>query len=220
MTQATLAVTTRDLIGKQVKRLRQQQILPAVVYGKNTPSLALSINSANFLKVYREVGETGLIELVDGKSHRPVLIHTVQKHPVTGLVEHIEFHEVNLKEKVHAPVPLVLVGESPAAKDKVGIILELLSEVEVETLPAEIPPHFAVDVSHLSQLNEQIVVGELPPLSGVTVLTDPQVVIVRVGELVAPEKVEPAPAEVAAAPSVSAAESQGESAPAPESEAK
>lgn len=183
----------RPLIGKHVSRLRHDHLIPAVVYGKSIPSASLSLKSADFASVYKQVGGSGLIELVDGLVKRPVLIHSVARHPVTGNIEHIEFHQVNLKEKVHANVPIVLVGDAPATREKVGIVLQLLNEVEIEALPADLPPQIEVSVVNLAQVNDQITVADVSRPSSATILTDPQIVVVRVGELVAPEKVEAPP---------------------------
>lgn len=193
MSLTSLTVTSRPLIGKHVARLRRVSLIPAVVYGKSLKSVSLSVSSADFTSVYKEVGETGLVELVDGSVKRPVLVHSVQVNPVSGNIEHIEFHQVNLKEKVHANVPIVLVGSAPATQEKVGIVLQLLNEVEVEALPADLPPHIEVSVVNLAQVNDQVTVGDLTKLPDVTILTEPQIVVVRVGELVAPEKVEAPP---------------------------
>lgn len=209
MSLTSLTVIKRPLIGKHVSRLRHHHLIPAVVYGKSIPSASLSLKSSDFASVYKQVGGSGLIELVDGLVKRPVLIHSVARHPVTGNIEHIEFHQVNLKEKVHANVPIVLVGESPATSEKVGIVLQLLNEVEVEALPADLPPQIEVSVTNLTQLNDQITVVDVVHPPSTTILTDPQIVVVRVGELVAPEKVEAPPVIEPAT---------GEAAPAPEAE--
>ena len=105
MSAQKLQAETRTITGKAVKMVRQSGKLPATVYGKATNPLTISVDNGEFTKIFRETGETGLIELtVEGKAH-PVLVHMVQTHPLTGQILHIEFHEVNLKEKVHAEIP-------------------------------------------------------------------------------------------------------------------
>lgn len=205
-----LTATPRTLVGRKVKQLRAQGQLPANVYGKNVESLSITVPADAFEKVYDQAGETGLIELtVDGQV-RPVLVHMVQVHPVSSSILHIEFFQVNLKEKVHANVPLETVGESLAVKDSVGALLLPVSEVEVEALPAEIPEAIEVDISSLNALDDEIKVKELKIPAGVTVLTDPEMTVAKIGALVQKVEEEPvlAPAEEEAAEGATPAEGE------------
>lgn len=205
MKKHILTATIRDLTGRKVKKLRAEGFIPATVYGKNVKSISITIAKDDFENVYRQAGETGLIELrVEGKKDvtgRQVLIHSVQVHPVTRMILHIELHQVDLKEKVHANVPLVLVGEAKAVADKVGVLLRLLDEIEVEALPAELPEKMEVDVTNMGEVDQEIKVSDLTIPSGVTLLSDPTVVVVKIGSLVTKE----AKAEVKAAEEAAAA---------------
>lgn len=185
----------RKIVGKQVKTVRTQGQTPATVYGKGVEPHTISINATEFKKVFKEAGETGLIELdVNGKKH-PVLIHTVQVNPITGAVLHVEFHEVNLKEKVHADVPIELEGEPAAIKEKLGVLLPLMDHVEVEALPTELPEKIVVNITNLAAVNDQIIVGELTVPQGVEVLTDPTLIVVKIGAFVVEKEPEPVIAE-------------------------
>src|SRR5690348_15603151 len=112
MKKYTLTGLKRDIIGRKVKKLRKKGELPATVYGKKIHSVSLSVSKDAFMSVYKEAGETGLIELSIDGDIRPVLVNTVQIDPVSSIPLHIEFHQVDLKEKVHAKVPVELAGES------------------------------------------------------------------------------------------------------------
>ncbi len=92
MKKYSLNATTRDLVGRKVKKLRQQGLLPATVYGKTTKSVSITVNQDEFENVYKEAGETGLVELTVDKDQRPTLIHSVQVHPITRTPLHVEFH--------------------------------------------------------------------------------------------------------------------------------
>lgn len=201
MNAQKLQAETRTITGKAVKTVRQSGKLPATVYGKATNPLTISVDNGEFTKIFRETGETGLIELtVEGKAH-PVLVHMVQTHPLTGQILHIEFHEVNLKEKVHAEIPVELTGEAVAIKEKVGMLLPLMDHIEVEALPTELPEKIMVDISDLAAVNDQILVGEVSVPSTVTVLTDPTLIIVKIGAFVVEKEPEPvASTEAEAAP--------------------
>jgi len=120
---------------------------------------------------------------------------------------------VDLKEKVHAKVPLELVGDAPAVVGKIGVLLTLLDEVDVEALPMDLPEKITVDVSKLAEVNQEVKVGELKISTGVTVLTDKDQSIVRVSALISKEAEAEAAAE-AVAKAAAAAEAAAATVPA------
>lgn len=204
MKKYSLTATSRDIVGRKVKQLRAQGQIPGTVYGKNVKSVSVAVADSAFDKVYKEAGETGLVELVVGKDLRPVLVHTLQRDPVTNRVLHVEFHQVDLKEKVRTNVPLELSGDAPAVIGKVGVLLTLIDEVEVEALPADLPEKLIVDVSKLAEVDQEVKVGELKIPAGVTVLTAKDQSVVRVGALISKEAEAEAAAEAAAAAAAAA----------------
>ncbi len=187
----TLNATARSVIGHKVKHLRKQGLLPSTIYGKKIASESVTIPMADFIGIYEKAGETGLIELSFEGKVRPVLIHNVQKHPVSDEILHAELLQVNLKEKVHTHVPVEFIGVAPAVADKTGTLLALVDELEIEALPTDLPENISVDVSGLSQVNQEIKVKEITAPAGVTILTEPEVSLVRIGELVRKEAEEP-----------------------------
>lgn len=195
----TLTATNRTVIGRKVKHLRQEGQLPATVYGKGIKSMSITLSGDAFDQVYAKAGETGLVELTVGSEKRPVLIHTVQRHPVSDMILHIEFHQVDLKEKVHAKIPIELIGESPAVAQKLGVLLTVLDTIEVEALPADLPEKIIIDTSTLTDVNQELNVKDLTFPKGVTVLTDTGLTVVKVGPLVTKEAEAQAAADTAAA---------------------
>ena len=177
-----------------------------MVYGKNIKSVSIAVPADTFAKTYSEAGETGLIELSIDGSVRPVLVHHVQKDPVTWAILHIEFHQVDLKEKVHADVPLELTGESPAVTEKRGVLLTILDEVEVEALPTDLVDKIEVDVSGLMEVNQEVKIGDLNIPAGLTVLSDATLTVVKIGSLITKEAASEAAAEAAKAAEAAAAE--------------
>ncbi len=212
MKKHSLTATTRTELGRKVKHLRAAGKVPATVYGKGVKSASVTLAADGFAKVYAETGETGLIELQVDKDVRPVLVHTVQVDPVTSSVLHVEFHQVDLKEKVHAKVPVEIVGDSPAVEQKLGVLLTVLNDIEVEALPTELPEKIEVDVTKLAEVDQEVKVSDLRLGSGVTVLTDADLTVVKVGPLVTKEAEAQAAAEEAAA--AEAAVAAGDEAPA------
>ena len=191
MSKHTLSGTKRTIVGKKVKVIRSQGLLPATVYGKNTKPVTISITLLDFQKLYREAGETGLIELSIENQVHPVLIHRVQLHPVSRAILHVELHEVDLKEKVHAEIPVECEGEPNAIKEKLGVLLTLIDHVEVEALPTNLPEKLVIDITHLAAVDDQIVVGELAIPQNVTLLTDPTVIVVKIGAFIVEKEPEP-----------------------------
>ena len=197
MKKHSLAADVRNLIGRKVKNLRKTGKIPATVYGKNVTSISVAVDADAFEKVYKEAGETGLVELTVGSDVRPVLVHTLQKDAVSNQLLHIEFHQVDLKEKVHANVPLELSGVAPAVTGKTGVLLTLIDEVEVEALPTDLPEKLIVDITKLAQVNQEVKVGDLIIPSGVVILTEKDQSVVRVGALISKEAEAEAAAEAA-----------------------
>lgn len=157
-----LQAKTRKIFGRKVKSLRRQNIIPANIFGKKIESQGIQINQFEFQKIYGKAGETSLIHLeVDGSEAKPVLVSMVQVHPASGDLIHVDFHQVDLKEKVNASVPIHLVGEAPAVKEKGAVLLQVLSEVEVEALPTDIPSQFEIDISSLVEIGDQLTLKDI-----------------------------------------------------------
>ena len=225
MKKYTLTAEVRTLVGRKVKNLRKTGKLPASLYGKHIKSESLVVSEELFTDVYDKAGETGLIELHVGSEVKPVLVHTVQIDPVSSALLHVEFYQVNLKEKVKAKVPVEQVGESPAIAEKLGVLLTLLDEIEVEALPADLPEKIEVDISSLTAVDQEIRVSNLKVLPVVTILSDMEQGVVKVGALVTREAEAEAQAEevakaAAAATTEGAATTSTEGAPAEDAESK
>lgn len=198
-----LQATKRTVLGKKVKHLRREGILPANMFGKGIASTSLQLPLKEFEEVYKKVHETGLVDLdIEGETY-PILIQNVHIHPTHHTPLHADFFKVNLKEKVKATIPIVPVGEPKAVTDKIGVLLQPLSEIEVEALPAELPEHIEVNVEGLDQLDSSMTVGELTIPSGVEVQAEPTELVFRIGELVSEEAEELAAEEEAEAEAAS-----------------
>jgi large subunit ribosomal protein L25 len=179
----SLAVEVRTAFGNKVKQLRRDGLIPANIYGNKVEPVAISVETRPFQAVFRAAGETGLIDLALGedKQTRPVLVQSLQRDPVTGTILHIDFHQVNLKEKLTAMVPLDFVGESDLVKNNEGMLLELLQEVEVESLPTEIPSSIEVDTAAITEMDGGIFVRDLKLPEGVEMKTDLDEMVCKVG---------------------------------------
>lgn len=213
-----LKVEKRAVVGKKVRKLRKEGILPANIYGKEFKSTSVQVPIKDFEKVFNIAHETGLVDLAIDSQTIPVLIHNVQIDPRSQAPVHADFFKVNLKEKITAKVPVVAVGESKAVLDKVGLLEQPLSEIEVEALPTDLPEKIEVNVENLAQVNDQIIVSDVKAPEGVTILTETSQLVFKIGELVTKameEQIAAAEAEAAAAtaeakPEEGAAPAEGE----------
>jgi large subunit ribosomal protein L25 len=154
----------RQKVGKAVKSLRTEGLIPAVVFGNEIESTSLILNRMDFAKVFSKVGETGLIDLkVEGEGNYKVLVNDVQYNPVSGKIIHAGFYKPNLKEKTEVNVPVHIVGEETNALVKSGgaVVLQVINEITVRALPTDLPEAFVVDVSGLTEVGQGINVGQL-----------------------------------------------------------
>lgn len=162
-----LKVEKRDLTGRKVKKLRKENVLPASVYGRGIDSLSLKADIHDVKEMFDQVGETSLVDLkIKGEEgKRAVLLKNPQYDPVTDKLLHLDFHQVDLSQKVTAEVPVELVGKSPAAEAGEGVLVRLVDELEVEALPTELPEEFVVDVSGLEEIDDAVTVSDLEKYS-------------------------------------------------------
>lgn len=190
MDKLSLQVQERLILGKKVKKLRKSGLLPAHVYGKAVSSVSITVSQNDFLKVFHQAGETGLIDLKIGSEKiRPVLVRGIQYNPVHGTPVHIDFYQVNLLEKVRVPVPIVLIGEDPEAVHLgEAIVLQTLNEVEVEALPTDLVEHIKVDQANLKQIDDAITVADLKyDRDKLTILAESEEIVVKLAPAVSTE---------------------------------
>jgi large subunit ribosomal protein L25 len=210
----TLQAQSREILGKNVKLLRRQGLVPANVYGHRLDSKAVQLpERAVAQQVLRASGSTLFTLEVDGTA-QTVLVKKIQRHPTTSRVLHVDFYAVAMTEKLRASVPLHFVGEAPAVRQVGGTLLHSLTTVEVESLPSDLPTGIEADLSGLETVTDTLNVSDLKAPAGVTILNDPDQIIATV----VPPAVQVE--EAAAAPEAPAAVSPVEAAEAPAAEAE
>lgn len=198
MQEIKLKAQKRDLTGRKVKKLRVEGVIPANVYGKKVKSQSISLNKDEFGKVYGEAGETGVVKLlIEGeKEERPILIQNLQVHPVIDDPLHVDLRQIILTEKITAQIPVEISGEAPAAQQKLGILIQTVSEIEVEALPMELPEKFVIDVSGLAKVDDEVKVKDLViDRSKVKLAVEDDLVVAKIEPLAAEEVAPPPPAE-------------------------
>ncbi|MDO8551462.1 MAG: 50S ribosomal protein L25 [bacterium] len=194
MERPKLQAQLRTVVGKQVKKLRREGVLPANVFGKGIKSISLQIPIKDFIKVYEKVGESGLVDLTVDGDVKPVLIQNVQLHPVSDDLLHADFHQVSLIEKTSAMVPVETVGESPAVEQKLGILIQPMNELEVEALPQDLPEQLTVDISGLVNVGDALTIADIKISSKIEIKASPDEVVVKIDALAKEEEVVPPPA--------------------------
>jgi large subunit ribosomal protein L25 len=176
-----LKASTRELLGKRSRRLYGQGKLSAVVYGHNAKPTPLELDRLEFQKVFVKSGRTHLVDLVvDGGKTEKVLVREIQTHPRRLGPIHVDFYQVNLEEKITVEVPVHLVGESAAVKRGDADVLQPIHALRVECLPSDIPAEFEVDMTPLEEIESEFRVADLNLPKGVTVLLDPEELIVKI----------------------------------------
>ncbi|MDZ4230511.1 MAG: 50S ribosomal protein L25 [Dehalococcoidales bacterium] len=182
MEQIELEVASRDVLGKKVKVLRRQGITPVHVFGHGIESMALQCATPELRRVLAEAGQSRLINLkLNGeKTPRTVMVREIQREPRTGKSVHVDFYQVQMAEKLKVEVPIVFVGESPALKLKENMLVHDLNKLEVECLPGNIPASVELDISSLTDADQEIRVEDINLGEGVTILTDPEQIVVKI----------------------------------------
>jgi len=178
-----LQATKRDVLGKKVKLLRRQGIIPVHLFGHNVKSLALQCEAVELQRVLSQAGKTRLIslEIDKGKSPETVVVREVQRDSLTEGLLHVDLYQVRITERIRVEVPIVPVGEAPALKSKENMLLQELNSLTIECLPNEIPPNVKVDLSSLTEAEQAIRVGDITLAEGITILNDRGLVVVKIG---------------------------------------
>lgn len=183
-----LKVQKRTITGRKVKNLRIKGILPGNIYGKGIKSQTVELPISEFKPIYKKAGETKIVELsLPDKKTYPTLIHNVHIDPISRIPLHVDFFKVDLTQKIRTKIPVEINGVAPAVTQKIGLLLQTLNEVEVESLPTDLPDKLIINVASLDKLDQELKVSDIKFPKGVIVLTDKNLGVVKVGKLVSKE---------------------------------
>ena len=199
MDDLTLPVANRDVLGKKTRFLRRQQITPVHLFGHNLKSLALQCDTTQLQHIVARAGRTKLInlEIENEKLPRSVFIREIQRDQITEQLLHVDFYQVRKEEKIAVDVPIILVGEAPAMKEKGRLLTHGITSLSIECLPGNVPPQIEVDLSPLEDLEQAIHVRDIALSPDITVNTDSEQLVVKISEARV-EKVEEVVEEVVA----------------------
>jgi len=160
------------------------------MYGPDIATQSVQIQERSLFKTLQEAGSTTLIDLFVDDDPKPqvVLAREIQRDILTGRLQHVDFYQVRLTEKVKTTPRLEFVGESPLVGSGIAVMIHSMSEVEVECLPTDLISSIPVDVSVLEKMDDNVLVRDLPVPAGVTILADPDEVVVSVVPTRMPEE--------------------------------
>ena len=180
MAEVLLQAEPRTALGKKVRALRRSGSTPIHVYGRGGASLSLQAETQQLVRTLNEVGHTAPLTVRAGGDEHFVMVHEVQRHPVTERLLHVDLLRISRTERIHATVPIRFEGESLGAREEGALLSEDLHEIEVEALPTAIPHELIVDVSVMTEPDAAIRAGDLPLPQDVILRTDPDALVARV----------------------------------------
>ena len=178
-----LKAEERESRGKNyARRLRASGMVPAVLYGESNEaggSTALTVPAKIVDYNLQHYGDNALYDLNFGFGVSTARVVDVQRNPVSGQLIHVDFIPVNMTERIEVTVPLSVIGEAPGVEQDEGVLQQVAYELQVESLPGDIPQEIELDVSEL-QMNENLTLGDVTLPSGVTLISEPEDVAVTI----------------------------------------
>lgn len=167
---------------EKLNAIRKEGKIPAVFYGAKEASTAISIAEVDFIKVYRQAGESSIVSLKTPDGDHDALIHDIDMDPVSGKVRHVDFYVVEKGKKIQVGIPLTFEGEAPALKLG-GTLTKVLHEIEIEATPANLPHDLVVNLDSLVDFDSQILAKDIKLPAGVELITDADEVVALVSAI-------------------------------------
>jgi large subunit ribosomal protein L25 len=180
MEKIVLQAELRGVGRHQLREMREAKLVPGVVYGANREAQVVAVDAKALHKALYAAG-TGLVLLQIGdQAPFQVLAREVQRDPVKRSFLHIDFQAVSMTEKLRLHIPIEQGGTAPVLSNPDMVLVRRMDAVEIECLPADIPPHLVADISKLEKVDDQLLAGDILLPSSVRLVTDPSHVIFSV----------------------------------------
>ena len=173
---------SKSVLEAEVRKLKEvkDDKIPAVLYGRGVENENLWVDRKSFIKVFKEAGESTLVNLKFGEELRSVLIHDSQVHPITGDFLHIDFYQVRMDEKIETDIELLFKGIAPAVKELGGTFVKSLDKLPIRCLPGDLIGHVDIDIASLKTFEDHIYVKDLSIPDAIEVLIDEDTVVALV----------------------------------------
>ncbi len=175
----TINAEKRTKIGK-LESLRKEGLVPAIYYGKKQSSTPIQIKKADFLKIWKEAGESTVVSIKTAEEAVDALIVDVDFDPVKHEPRHVDFYVFEKGHKVEVAIPLEFVGVAPAIKDLGGVLVKTLHEINIKSDPSNLPHQIEVDISSLLDFSSHILVKDIKLPKGVEVIDGEEEVVATV----------------------------------------
>lgn len=160
MTDLKMQIEKRTDTGKNfVDKMRDEKIIPGVVYSRGGESVNISVNEPEFMRVYKVAGSSSLLKLELEGETIPAIIKEIQRHPIKNQILHLDFQKINMDEKVKMTIPVTLINRD-SIKLQPSILMQLLDQLDIECLPGNIPESIEVDVENMN-FEEPIMIKDL-----------------------------------------------------------
>ena len=172
MEKYVLEAQKREIIGKKVKALRREGLLPAVIYGSDIDPQPITLDTKAVIKTLKITGANTLITIKLGKKEFLALVRDVQREVIMRDLLHIDFQAVSLEESISTTVPIVIVGEAPVTKEFNAVLSSALDELQIEAKAKDLPDSIIADISSLVEIGDHILVRDLVIPDDVIVLDD------------------------------------------------
>jgi large subunit ribosomal protein L25 len=176
----TLEAQARTITGKKVSQLRRSGLVPAVVYGSKIDAFNIQIPYRELQSTLLKAGGTNLISVVVDGNSTPVLAREVQRSVLRGEIMHVDFLAVDMTQTIRAEIPVHVVGEAPAVRNGLGVLVQLANTLVIEALPADLINRVDVDVTKLKNVNDAIHVSDLDLGDKVTIIGEDDEMLVRI----------------------------------------
>lgn len=178
MEKTVIQAEKRSVIGKQVKALRREGKLPAVIYGYGIDPISIVLDTRSSSRILAKASSSTLVTIELEGVQYPTLVREKQLDFIRNSLIHVDFLAVSMTEKLTANVAVHITGVAPAVKEFSAILVTGLTELEVECLASDLPESFTVDVSSLTEIGSGIYVKDVVPPPNVEILSDPEEVLV------------------------------------------
>jgi len=190
MDELTLTAIKREVLGKKNRFLRRQGITPTHLFGHKVESQALQCDTVELKKILAHAGTTRLVSLrIDGeKQPKSVFVREIQRDPLSRQLFHVDFYQVRKGEKMEVDVPIVMVGEAPALKEKGRMLAHGITSLAIECLPEKVPPQIEIDISILEEFDQAIHVKDIVLDPDITIHDDPEQLVVKISEALVKEE--------------------------------
>lgn len=180
MEKYVLEAKKREVIGKQVKALRREGLLPAVIYGSDIEPMPLTLNTNEVRQILGVIGANTLITIKIGKKEHLALVRDLQREVIKRNLLHIDFQAVSMEETISTTVPVIVVGEAPAVKELNALLVTSLEYLQIEAKAKDLPDTIQVDISELVEIGDNIRVKDLDISGDVNVLDDQELTVIVV----------------------------------------